>query len=155
MWSIGTCLIVLQSFAFTAVYFGLQIRNDPYPKFLNGESYCSMLTKRISNRENIADREETVAAGKQATPIRRRSFSIFDGSGISLSPWGAFLIDDDNESDKSNDSDDELNFDIELAISNDQKEGSNSSNSADVMKNTIIEESKCEEDVTTKQMHSP
>uniref|UniRef100_A0A7S2VZ37 Uncharacterized protein n=1 Tax=Eucampia antarctica TaxID=49252 RepID=A0A7S2VZ37_9STRA len=145
MWSIGTCLIVLQSFAFTAVYFGLQIRNDPYPKFLNGESYCSMLTKRISNRENIADREETVAAGKQATPIRRRSFSIFDGSKVSSSHWGAFLIDDDDESDNSNDYDCDGNFDMESAFPVDKEKESNMHNSAEVVQNDLIQESECEE----------
>ncbi len=104
IFTVGVVLVALQNTFFTLVYFGLQ--NKPTSSQPVGEemSYCANLTKRLSGLgikpelEN-GHSEETVEDGDG--PKRRSSFSIFDGSSISDSPWGQFLIDDILEEDEN------------------------------------------------------
>ncbi len=102
---IGSCAVSLQSFFFTLVYLGLQISSGNHERQMCENSYLNTLKKRISQTSTtgILDEPSDTDNCPTETRSRRRSFSIFDGSKKSTSPWGMFLYDDDSDDDSVSD----------------------------------------------------
>ena len=94
---IGTTLAAFQNTFFTLVYLGLQIKPTPEEIVSAEKNYCATLRRRLSAPE-LSKRQSTNEHDDEAVEERpqqkRRSFSIFDGSSLSQSPWNQFLIDD-------------------------------------------------------------
>ena len=99
---IGSILVSFQSTFFTLVYFGLQIKIAPEYPLRDNINYCATLSRRISEYQ-LDNKKSEEFSGEQT--VRRVSFSIFDGSMISSSPWSQFLFDDvlEDEDEEEND----------------------------------------------------
>lgn len=101
MRTIGACLAALQCFFFTAVYFGLQIQKERLDKMT--VTYISQLKMRLSRSQHLkksaSKNSSENSSQSEKKESKRLSFSIFDGTEISCSPWKMFLIEDGNESD--------------------------------------------------------
>ena len=101
VFAIGVLMAASQSSIFALVYFGLQIKTLSRDPVKDEMSYCANLRTRLSKPQTENEHnEEKVEEVEEGTGQRRRvSFSIFDGSMVSSSPWSKFLIDDILEED--------------------------------------------------------
>ncbi len=93
---IGAGMLPLQNFAFTVVYFGLQNSGGKEQKSQIDTSYCAELRKRLSD-PNTSERSRKVDENILRRTMRKASYSIFDGSKLSSSPWRMFLYDEDDD----------------------------------------------------------
>ena len=108
---IGAFMLPLQNFAFTMVYFGLQNSGGNEQKSLRDTSYCAELRKRIDD-PNRSEKTKKLDASILRRTMRKASYSIFDGSKFSSSPWSMFLYDDDGDDDE----DGNLKFDKDIEL---------------------------------------
>ena len=104
LWIAGATALPLQNVVFSLVYFWIQGQPTDI-RFGFEKSYTARLKERLQEKTE----GDTKTSGEESSDQHetgRRSYTIFDGTVTSSSPWSAFLIDDSADESGSKSGDD-------------------------------------------------